>query len=109
MLLLLACAQPPAEARRPPRVRDPDDPVETVPAVEEPVDDERVVFADTGVLEIAIELEGMAIAELERAPTAYVEGALVFRGERYAPVGVRLKGSSTYQCTSGSTASPPGR
>lgn len=59
--------------------------------------DEPAFFADTGVLDLEIELDEAAIAALAAAPTEYVEGAFTFRGERYEPVGVRLKGSSTYQ------------
>jgi hypothetical protein len=98
MLSLLACAKP-----------DPGEPVasaavwadagvETLPdAPPGPVDDERAIFTDTGVLEFGIELDDAAIAQLEQAPTEYVGGSFVFRGQRYAPVGVRLKGNSTYQ------------
>lgn len=94
ILPLLACAAPTPPGEGPAAVPDA---IEAVGGGEEPVRDERVIFADTGVLSLEIELSDAAVAELESAPTEYVPGALVFRGERYEPVGVRLKGNSTYQ------------
>lgn len=70
----------------------------------EPESDDAVFFADTGVLVLEIELDEAAIAALARAPTEYVEGALTFRGERFEPIGVRLKGNSTYQWLDGRPA-----
>lgn len=101
VLLLLACAAP-----------DPSDPPafpqdaarEVLPEAPEEIDDERAIFTDTGVLAFDIELDDAAQAALAQAPTTYVEGALVFRGRRYAPVGVRLKGNSTYQWLDGRPA-----
>jgi hypothetical protein len=87
-------------------------PIEWVTAAEElptdtaaePIADERVFFADTGVLEVGIELDDQAITELYSAPTEYVSGTFLFRGERIEPVGVRLKGNSTYQWLDGRPA-----
>ena len=103
MWLLLACTAPPTPiAARPTTDDDPSaDPVETI-AGETPAEIDP--FADTGVLALGVELSAAAIAQLEGAPTEYVPGALIWGGERYEPVGIRLKGNSTYQWLDGRPA-----
>ncbi len=105
LLLLTACVAPVTGGPSDGTAADSAD-VETLPGSDtaEIIDDERVFFADTGVLEVGIELSEAAIDELEGLPTEYVSGAMIFRGERYEPVGVRLKGSSTYQWLDGKPA-----
>lgn len=98
ILALLACVSPGIEV-------DPGDSEtasvdtgvapEAIGAADE--EDGSFVFADTGVLDLAIEIDEAALAELALDPRSYVEGALVFRGVRYEPVGVHIKGNSTYQ------------
>jgi spore coat protein CotH len=62
------------------------------------------VFTDAEVFEFGIELDAAAIDALALAPTEYVSGAFVYNGRRYEPVGVRLKGNSTYQWLDGRPA-----
>lgn len=108
LLLVAACTpedpvaiRPAAEETDPPE--EPDE-IEQIGGGEAAEEDERLLFADTGVLAFGIELSAEAEAQLAAAPTEYVEGAFVFRGERFAPVGVRLKGNSTYQWLDGRPA-----
>lgn len=70
---------------------DPDEPDLT--------DDEiyEAFFDPAAIQEIAITLSDRAMAQLNRNGDTYVEGGVVINGKAYASVGVRLKGSSTYQ------------
>ena len=96
MVLILACREPEVPA---PTVQEEDttESVGAAPPVEEEPSGEDILYADTGVLEFGIELDADAIATLKGSPDDYVSGAFVWGDERYEPVGVRLKGNSTYQ------------
>lgn len=120
MLLLFACAAPPATVDLPaeapteapaPRdtgtAPDPDAPVEAVPGVGadtgtgEPVEAvgqaDDPVFSDTAILHIDIELSDEAVAALTTSPSAYVVGSVSANGHTWGSVGVRLKGSASWQ------------
>lgn len=64
-----------------------------------PDDDDvwRAFYDIRTVQEIEIELTAEAIATLNGDGHSYVTGNVVINGERYDDVGVRLKGSSTYE------------
>lgn len=67
------------------------DPTESVPQAEDPV------FNTTGVLHIDITLSDAAYAALASAPDVFVEGSVSANGHTWDPVGVRLKGSASWQ------------
>jgi hypothetical protein len=67
---------------------------EEVPAAGD-VSDE--LLAGDAVREIGLELSEQAIASLREAPRVNVPAALVYRGRRFAPVGVHLKGQNSFQ------------
>lgn len=69
-----------------------------------PVDPTAFVFADTGILDLAIELDEGSLRALAEDPKSYVTGTVRFGGQTYSPVGVALKGSSTYQWITGKPA-----
>lgn len=76
----------------------------TIPGGKDTADDEEeeppeesLVFSDDGVLDLRIELTDDAILQLQGAPKEWVEGRLVYGDEVYEPVGVKLKGNSTFQ------------
>ncbi len=113
MLLVLACASP--EPEIPDGESDLSDPVdEPVEAVGDAgtrpdPDDPSFLFADTGLVVLELELDEGALAALAVDPLSYVPGALAHRArsgvvERYGPIGVRLKGNSTYQWIDGKPA-----
>lgn len=56
------------------------------------------------VQEVRLELSSDAIRDLDYDPFTYVEGNVVVNGERIESVGVRLKGSSSFQDFSGKPA-----
>jgi hypothetical protein len=58
---------------------------------------EALVYSDDGVLHLRIELSDESIAELQGAPKEWVSGSLAYEDEVYDPVGVKLKGNSTFQ------------
>jgi hypothetical protein len=62
------------------------------------------LFVSDTIWQMEIELTESAIADLALAPTDYVQGAFVLNGARFDPVGVRLKGNSTYQWLDGRPA-----
>jgi hypothetical protein len=95
------------------------DPIESIPGfpdsdTDEGEDDTGVdpedevkyqAFFDIDVIQdIHIELTDDAIRDLNRDGSTYVSGNVVVNGERYDNVGVRLKGSSTYQDLNGKAA-----
>ncbi|MFH1466905.1 MAG: CotH kinase family protein [Pseudomonadota bacterium] len=106
-LTLLACR--PTGVVPPTRDSDPDEPGETLdsgvehipPALGCGPDD---LFSDSEVHAVGVDLSAEAIAALEADPYTYVEGALTFRGRRLDPVGVRLKGHSSFQSFDGKPA-----
>lgn len=62
-------------------------------------------FYDPTIMqEIRIELTQEAMRDLNRDGRTYVEGNVVVNGERFDSVGIRLKGSSTYQDLTGKAA-----
>ncbi len=69
---------------------DSDAGVESVPG-SDPVFDPHLVH------EVTIVLEDEAVAALRAQPTVWVEGSLVFGGSAWEHVGVRLKGSASFQ------------
>lgn len=64
---------------------------ETVEAWESPL------FSDTEVVQIEITLSDEAVAALREAPSTYVEGSVSSGGHTWGSVGVRLKGSASWQ------------
>ncbi len=54
-------------------------------------------YADGRVQSVDIELSSEAIASLAGDPRTWVEGVFVYEGLRYGPVGVRIKGESSYR------------
>jgi hypothetical protein len=56
------------------------------------------------VQDFRIELSDAAIQSLDHSPFEYVEGNVEFAGQRFEQVGIRLKGSSTFQDWSGKPA-----
>jgi len=57
----------------------------------------ETLFSDERVHHITIELSDASIAALELDPGSYVEGAVTLGQRRLEPVGVRLKGNSSWQ------------
>ena len=55
------------------------------------------LYNDSVVHRFELELSADALHRLELDPKAYVEGAMVHEGERWEPIGVRLKGSASFQ------------
>lgn len=72
--------------------RDTDTDTGTPP--EEPTSD--FLFADGVVTELRLELDPEALASLAEFPEEWVQGALVHGEDRYAPIGVRLKGNGSF-------------
>ncbi|MBM4365140.1 MAG: CotH kinase family protein [Deltaproteobacteria bacterium] len=54
-------------------------------------------YADGTIQRVDIELSAEAIAALEADPRTWVEGVFAYEGQRYGPVGVRIKGESSYR------------
>lgn len=88
LFLLLACGraltehEPPADAAvQPPSLAGDSDPF----------------YADGSVLELGLELSEASLTALANDPREWAEGALVYEGKRYGPVGVRIKGESSYR------------
>lgn len=116
LLLLLACTADPAQSQNPPSApneEDPTDRVDTPTAADpkvDPVVREEVapptptgfdiaadLFTDGVMPEFDVELSDAALASLRLDPITWVEAALVYRGVRYEPIGVRLKGSHSFR------------
>lgn len=87
LALLLAGCAPPAVEPAPP---------DEVEQIEGGYDRIGEMFSGEVVSHFDIELSDEAIAALRRSPDEYVSGALVYEGERYEPVGVRLKGQGSF-------------
>lgn len=102
--LLAACVSSPENARHAGSRATPEGEALPGGGDSEAILDERVFFADTGVLTVGIELSSAAIEELAGSPDEYVAGAMTLGEERFEGVGVRLKGSSTYQWLDGKPA-----
>jgi hypothetical protein len=71
-----------------------------VPAEQVPGSDgepEAAVFDPEVVHEIQVDLDETAIQSLRTTPEVWVEGAVTFDGIERAPVGIRLKGSASFQ------------
>lgn len=64
---------------------------ETVPEWSSPV------FSETEVMQIEITLSETALASLRTDPTTFIEGSVTADGHTWSPVGVRLKGSASFQ------------
>jgi len=54
------------------------------------------MFSGEEVPHFDIELSSAALEALRRDPLEYTEGAITYRGRRYEPVGVRLKGQGSF-------------
>ena len=67
------------------------DSAESIPQAEDPV------FNTTSVMQIDITLSDAAYASLLSAPDVFVEGSVSANGHTWDPVGVRLKGSASWQ------------
>ncbi len=70
-------------------------PTEQVPGSDQ--DQADVVFDPETVHELTISLEEVAMDALRATPTEWVSGDISFRGRQWSNVGVRLKGSASYQ------------
>ncbi len=57
----------------------------------------ETLFSDSEVHHVALELSEASIAALESDPATYVQGAVTLGERRLEPVGVRLKGNSSWQ------------
>ncbi|HND29480.1 MAG TPA: hypothetical protein PLA94_05750, partial [Myxococcota bacterium] len=84
-------------------------PVDSTPDVEvwedpDPPATYAAFFDPNVVQEIRIELSADAIRTLNRRPDDYVEGNATVNGISFPKVGVRLKGSSTFQDLNGKAA-----
>jgi hypothetical protein len=78
---------------------------ESVPGAAEPGDPPDLdVFADTGILQFELELANDQIDALQANPKEWVQGTFRWRDEEYTPVGIHLKGNSTYQWLDGKPA-----
>ncbi len=66
-------------------------PLESVPGWDSPV------FSDTSVMHIDLTLSEASYAALETDPTTYVEGSVTVGARTWSPVGVRLKGTASFQ------------
>ncbi len=55
------------------------------------------LWDESAVPEFAIELSEASMEALRRAPTTYAEGRFIYQDQVFEPVGVRTKGSSTWQ------------
>lgn len=75
-----------------------DDPAEGA-SVEPPrvEGDSDAFYADGAVQEVGLELSDASLTGLANDPRVWVEGVMVVGGERYGPVGVRIKGESSYR------------
>jgi hypothetical protein len=70
----------------------------------DPPDDYDAIFASDEVHLVDIELSEEALRTLRRAPKEYVEGGVAVDGVRYDRIGVRLKGSGSFQDLNGKAA-----
>ncbi len=59
--------------------------------------DSDAFYADGAVQAVGLELSDEALAALQDDPRTWVEAVFVYEGERYGPVGVRIKGESSYR------------
>jgi hypothetical protein len=75
----------------PPLVR-----VETAPPAPGGTDLAAALFPDDRLLTFDVELSDEAMEALRVDPYAWVEGAFVWEGVRYDPVGVRIKGQNSF-------------
>jgi spore coat protein H len=55
------------------------------------------LLGDDALPQLRINISSDGISRLEATPTTYVPGTLVFDGRSYGPVGVRLKGSASFE------------
>ena len=60
-------------------------------------DGASLLFDPTTVLEFTLTVSDAGIAALRADPDAWVEGALEFQGATWSPIGVRIKGSASFQ------------
>ncbi len=106
-LLLLAC-EPARPGVEPQAEVNEELPGDTSPPTEdtgeEPADDYDGIYSPTEVHLVDIELSDEAKRLLRRTPQEYVEGAVSVDGERFERVGVRLKGSGSFQDLNGKAA-----
>lgn len=75
-------------------IEGPATPPELVPAAG---DLSAPLYDTSTVIELALELSDEAAASLRQDPDSYVPADLVYQGRRYGPVGLRLKGSNSFQ------------
>jgi spore coat protein CotH len=69
---------------------------EQTPAAPTGFDLAAELFSDDVVPEFDVELSDAAMDDLRSSPYEWVEGALVYQGARFEPVGVRLKGENSF-------------
>lgn len=73
------------------------DPAATVEEIPAAAWDDGALFSDEVLPDFGIELSKESLAALQAAPYDYAEGALVYDGRRYEPVGIRTKGENSWQ------------
>lgn len=98
LALLLACAPGPSpQGRSPSPWTDDSAPPAPVGEAAEALGASPTFWETDRLWTMEIELSAEAIAQLALSPTDYVPGAFILDGRRFEPVGVRLKGNSTFQ------------
>jgi hypothetical protein len=84
-LLALGCSAPPPAEPEPRYV---------VSATSDPSDE---LFAAENLVRFDLELPPQSLEQLAAAPHEYVPGTLIYRGQRLATIGVRLKGEASFR------------
>lgn len=91
--------EPPAWA--PPEVREPPVPTPRIGLADVPggaaAAQNAILFSDDELPVFDLELSEAALEALRADPYGWVEGALTWRGLRFEPVGVRVKGENSFQ------------
>ena len=110
LLLLFACRPPvatPVHQRQEtgevdPQHTDTGQPVESIP--DAPLAGAETIYDPSTIHAFAIQLAPEAMDALDTDPFTYVQGSFQFQGTTWSPVGVRLKGNSSFQSLSGKPA-----
>jgi spore coat protein CotH len=69
--------------------------VEVVPPA--PADPSALIFDADEIAEIALDIDPAYMVSLLEAPETWVPGAFRWKGVRYEPVGIRIKGENSFQ------------
>ncbi len=98
--ILVACTRGEAERGVDPRAAErvvpPGITEETAPSMPGGYDLAAELFTDGSIPAFDLELSEQAMDGLRRVPDEWVEGAVVYRGVRLEPVGIRLKGNNSF-------------